>query len=793
MSTGTPGAAGASTGGAGAGPATAAVVEVLGVRHHGPGSARAVRAALERLQPDVVLVEGPADADPVAALVADPGLVPPVALLAHVTDAPGTAAFWPFAVFSPEWQAVVWAHERGARVRFCDLPSSTSLALRDTGTEDPEDTEAPGGSQQDLGQAAGTEQAGERGEPDAAAPAPSADLLGVRRDPLAALAAAGGYDDPERWWEDVVESRLDTPTPFAVLTEAMAELRAAAPALPAAQQLTEDRREAHMRQVLREVLKGGARRVAVVCGAWHAPALTGTLPSAASDARLLRGAPKRRTSVTWVPWTHSRLAHASGYGAGITSPGWYHHLFTARDEPVPRWLTRVAGVLRAEDLPVSSAHVIEAVRLADTLAVLRGRPLAGLAEVTEATRAVMTGGDDALLALVTDRLVVGEAMGSVPEGAPAVPLAADLRASAKRLRLAQESAERGLELDLRKDTDAARSRLLHRLRLLGVDWGVPTRSQVRSTGTFREAWRLVWAPELAVSVVEASLWGTTVAAAASAKAVSDAAGAPLPALTALVERCLLADLPEALPVVVDAVGERAALDLDVAHLMAALPALVRAARYSDVRGTSASALTAVASGLLVRTCAALPAAVTSLDDAGATALRAALDDVHAAVLLWEDPDASERWSAALAGVSARTDVHGLLTGRTTRLLRDTARLSPAGAARRLRRALSVGTPAPAQAAWVEGFLGRDGLLLVHDADLLALLDGWVCSLPEREFTEVLPLLRRTFGAYDRGERRSIGDAVTRRPTTTTAAAAVVDDALALPALRTAALLLGGPA
>ncbi|WP_425491594.1 DUF5682 family protein [Kineococcus aurantiacus] len=757
------------------------VVEVLGVRHHGPGSARAVRAALERLRPDVVLVEGPADADPLAVLVGDRDLVPPVALLAHVTDEPGTAAFWPFAVFSPEWQALVWAREHGAHVRFCDLPSSSSLVQR-TDAEEPAAEPAGGPTDEPTGELA-DEPTGELADP-----------LGVRRDPLAALAAAGGYDDPERWWEDVVESRSDAPAPFAVLTEAMAELRAVTPALPAVQQLLEDRREAHMRQVLRETLKGGARRVAVVCGAWHAPALSGTLPSAASDARLLRGTPKRRTTLSWVPWTHSRLARASGYGAGITSPGWYHHLFTARDEPVARWLTRVAGVLRAEDLPVSSAHVIEAVRLAETLALLRGRPLPGLAEVTEATRAVLAEGEEALLALVTDRLVVGESMGTVPDGAPTVPLAADLRASAKRLRLAQEPAERALELDLRKDTDAARSRLLHRLRLLGVGWGVPTRSQVRGTGTFREAWRLVWAPELAVAVVEASLWGTTVAAAANAKAVADAADASLPALTGLVEHCLLADLAEALPAVVRAVDDRAALDLDVAHLVAALPALVRAARYRDVRGTSTEALSAVASSLLVRTCAGLPAAVTSLDDAGAAALRAALDDVHAAVALWQDPDADERWSGALAGVSARTDVHGLLSGRATRLLRDTGRLLPAEAAHRLQRALSIGTPAPAQAAWVEGFLGRDGLLLVHDTDLLALLDGWVCSLPEREFTDVLPLLRRTFGAYDRAERRSIGDAVTRRPPAgTTTGAADVDDALALPALRTAAFLLGGPA
>ena len=33
--------------------------------------------------------------------------------------------------------------------------------------------------------------------------------------------------------------------------------------------------------------------------------------------------------MTWVPWTHGRLASWQGYGAGVSSPGWYHHLFTA--------------------------------------------------------------------------------------------------------------------------------------------------------------------------------------------------------------------------------------------------------------------------------------------------------------------------------------------------------------------------------------------------------------------------------------------------------------------------------
>ncbi len=411
-------------------------VAVLGIRHHGPGSARSVLAELDRLQPAMVLIEGPADAAPVLPLAADPGMAPPVALLAYAPDAPRVSAFWPYAVFSPEWQALQWAAGHQVPARFCDLPASVLLASRGRprpGQDDP-----------------GTGDDPETGE-----------VAAAERDPVAMLAAAAGYDDPERWWDDLIESRMDGQSPFAALTEAMAQVRAASPA-PPGEQWHEQRREAYMRQVLRAALRDTARAgqdgpVAVVCGAWHAPALAGKLPPGTADAALLRGMPKRKTALAWVPWTHSRLAASSGYGAGITSPGWYHHLFTTREHTVIRWLTRVAGVLRAHDLPVSSAHVIEAARLAEALATLRGRPLAGLAEVSEATEAVLCDGDEHATGFVTRDLVVGERLGAVPAAAPAVPLEADLRAQARAVRLKLDPLEQALTLDLR--TPASRARL----------------------------------------------------------------------------------------------------------------------------------------------------------------------------------------------------------------------------------------------------------------------------------------------------------------------------------------------
>ncbi|MEU5398800.1 DUF5682 family protein [Streptomyces sp. NPDC005963] len=797
---------------------------LLGVRHHGPGSARAVRAALDAARPAAVLIEGPPEANDLIALAAEEGMRPPVALLAHAVDDPGRAAFWPLAEFSPEWVAIRWALARGVPVRFIDLPAAHSLALaaeeeqqRESGggpmpfggesaDEDsgrpsqPEalvDTPGTTAAEPECAPSADREEEGEAGPASQGAPANTARAAEaeVRIDPLTVLAETAGYDDPERWWEDVVEHRgapaapefaqgersLSAPAPggslsgaregrgsdplaaFEVLGEAMAALRETYGHGGHHRDLV---REAHMRLQLRSARKEFGDGVAVVCGAWHVPALS-ERTTLAADRAVLKGLPKIKTEMTWVPWTHRRLSRHSGYGAGIDSPGWYQHLFHTHERPIERWLVKVAELLRKEDQLVSSAHVIEAVRLAQTLAVLRGRPLAGLAETTDAIRAVMCDGSDIPLQLIKDRLTVGDVLGAVPDGAPAVPLQRDLARAQRRLRLKPEAAERQLELDLRSEGDAARSRLLHRLLLLSVEWGEP-RAGRASTGTFREGWRLRWEPELFVRVAEAGVWGTTVLSAATAKAEHRALSATtLREITALAEECLLAELTDALPVVMRALADRAALDTDVGHLAEALPALARALRYGDVRATDTAALGEVATGLAQRICVGLPPACSGLDGDGATAMRLHLDAVHTAVgLLPTADELAGRWHSTLVRLASRDSVPGLLRGRAARLLLDDGQLEETEAARLMSLALSRSAPPAEAAAWIEGFVGGasgGGLLLVHDERLRGLVDTWLSGVSADAFTDVLPLLRRTFAAYEPPVRRTLGELVRRSP------------------------------
>lgn len=97
---------------------------LIGVRHHAPSLAAAVPALLDEAQPDVLLVELPAEMQEWLPWLGHEETRAPVALAAAPGDggSGGGPAFYPFADFSPELAAVRWAARHGVPVVACDLP-----------------------------------------------------------------------------------------------------------------------------------------------------------------------------------------------------------------------------------------------------------------------------------------------------------------------------------------------------------------------------------------------------------------------------------------------------------------------------------------------------------------------------------------------------------------------------------------------------------------------------------------------------------------------------------------------
>ena len=720
--------------------------QLFGIRHHGAGSARHLMAALRDFQPDCILLEGPPEADALLALAADAAMRPPVALLAYRPDAPQQAVYYPFAAFSPEWQAIRYAAQAGIPLQFCDLPLAHSLyeeAASDDSDEDAADDEGDSDAEDE----------------DAAE-------LPRHGDPFDELAAIAGLPDGEAFWEALVEQRRDSTEIFAAVAEAVTALREARGDTNPRDAL----REAWMRKTLRQAEKT-YQRIAVVCGAWHVPALAAQV-AAKDDNALLKGLAKVKVDCTWIPWTNSRLSFASGYGAGLAAPGWYAHLWAHPDDDGVRWIGRAAALLRDKGHDISAAHVIETVRLASASAALRGQSQSRLADHLEALTAIVGMGDDTVLRLIEREWLIGDAIGSVPAATPQLPLIADVQAQRKKLRLVESDEAKTLELDLRKPLDLQRSIHFHRMRLLGIDDAemLPARGK----GTFKEAWSYRYQPESHITLTERAPYGNTLAAAAQGYVSERLQQArSLAELTALLAQVLPADLPALVATLTRHIADLSATQDNLADSLAALPNLADTVRYGNVRELDPAPLLAVLDTLLARLAAGGVQGCLNIDYDSAQALFAPIRQADYQLGLLDNAALDAYWRRFLESVLAADRAHPLLSGNAARLLFDKQHLDAGRCAELLAQNLSAAHPSEHAAYWLEGYLYQSGtVLLLHDP-LWHILDDWLRALTPEHFTELLPLLRRTFGSFEPGERRQLGDKAREhagdRPATTSPA------------------------
>ncbi|BAV07774.1 hypothetical protein SAMN05421788_103124 [Filimonas lacunae] len=754
------------------------MVHVLGIRHHGPGSASNVKAFLEATKPDIVLVEGPPEADDILSWVGNEAFQPPVAILVYQSDNLQRSVFYPFATFSPEWQAIQYARQNNIPVRFMDMPVYHVFALQQqvedkaklVGAEPPLD--AVPGARPDPADVQALQPQPEGGvspvqanEPvtvneqaPAAAPIPAVAetpeeaLMALH--PLMELSAVAGYNNSDRWWEHMFEYRTNNEQVFEAVSEAMHAAREAAPPERDTNELL---REAWMRKIIRQAQKEMYTEVAVICGAWHVPALT-SMPAAKEDNELLKGLPKVKTECTWIPWTYSRLSYYSGYGAGIESPGWYQHIWQYPHDDGSRWMAKVAQLFRQKQMDTSVAHIIESVRLAQSLAALRELPRPGLEELNEATLSVVCNGDAMLMQLIHDELIVSNVLGAVPAAIPKPPLQADIEKWQKKLRLPAGADWKDYTLDLRKENDLERSIFLHRLQVLDIQWG--KRSEVSGKGTFKEQWRLQWNPSFAIEIIDKGVWGNTVEAAAAAYVQHLAADAgSLRELCNLLEDALPAELPQAVEKLIHRVSNLSAATADVMQLMQVLTPLVSVSRYGNVRKTDAALVAGIVTEMITRICISLPGACTGIADDAAQQLLNLFLEMNNAINILQQGDSTQQWQQTLQRIAGSYSSSPVLAGYSTRLLADYKLLEGEELVKAFYSAVSPSLSPGLAAAWLEGFLKGSGTLLLVDATLWQVVNNWVQQLNEEAFVQVLPLLRRTFSGFTAPERRKLGEKV----------------------------------
>lgn len=763
------------------------MLHILGIRHHGPGSARSVCNALASIQPDCILIEGPPDANPIIAQLQHADFKPPVALLLNTPvqkEVRSQAVFYPFAEFSPEWQALQYALRQQVAVEFMDLPLQHRFALEKQWAEQrlqkasvdeqalTDEQEVELNQQDDIESEYNLEQ----------------HYLSIRRDPIQLLAEQSGYQDSERFWEHLVEQQPHAGQMFTAISDAMAALRdhllSQQPENYSSEdQLLEQYREAYMRKVIKQAEKQGYQNIVVICGAWHAPVLADLKAQTKADTALLKGLPKIKVDAAWIAWTHGRLSRDNGYGAGVQAVGWYTHLWKHYQQALDGnvdgekitidWLSQFAQALRQAGHDASSAQIIDAVHLIQSLLQLRGRRIPDLEDLFEVIRSVLNHGLDIPQPILA-KLLEDEQLGQVPAELIELPIQKDFLQQVKHFRLKLEAPHRDITLDLREAFDLAKSQFLHCIKLLGVAWAELAGTGAKQ-GNFKEIWQLSWQPESSLYLNEMSLWGNSVQLATQSyvehqiKQCEDVGQ-----IAQLIESILLSGLDQSLNFALDKLNELTTKHQDPSIILATLKPLITAIRYGSVRQFSMQHLHQLVEHLAIRLMLSLPSYCVQLNAEMAQQFAQQLQALYELLEQLQQDELLQLWQETLQQLLQLEHMQGYLHGCCVRLAREQQLIDVKQTQGFLSRALSIGQTADYSAAWFEGFLTHQALLLIHEQSLWETVSQWVNQLQEQQFIELLPILARTASSFSPAEAQQLIQKVTQKTTTIKQEVGVLD-------------------
>lgn len=488
-----------------------------------------VRDLIRNWRPEAVLIEGPADFNPQLHELLLPHRLP-VAIYSHVRLADGArrGAYYPFCVYSPEWQAVTAAHETGAAARFIDLPWASQC--RDD----------PGGGA-----------------------APSAQRYAEPQlrysQYVKNLCAAMGVDDFDALWDELFEA-----DPGLSADEYLTRAGLFCSQARALEHVSihDRRREAFMARELLRAMEEFPGRILVVTGGFHTPALLAALMTPEPAAPVPDGgaAPEPagcEAGIALTPYSYERLDRLIGYDAGMPNPGFYHCVWRDRSEDRPfhaeAVLAAVVAALRRRKQCLSAADAIACLTAARTLAAIRGHADVWRRDLIDAMRGslikdeVTRGGTHPLLDAIAE-VFRGDARGRLAEGTSLPPLVRDVMNRLEAHQLTPTGAPCEIMLDLADAAARDCSRLLHLMQILeipgflkadGTD--LTLRQDLASVW---ERWEITWSPDLNARIIEASRYGANLleAAAAALAERMDKHGRDFAAAAAMLVEAALAGL-----------------------------------------------------------------------------------------------------------------------------------------------------------------------------------------------------------------------------------------------------------
>ncbi len=702
-------------------------VHILPVRHHSPALARAVEEIIRTVRPQRILVEGPSDANPLINILTDPQTVAPVAILAYrPPETRGVVAhadlslhfcFYPFCDYSPELVALRVAQELGIPAQFCDIPASVVLARSETVPL----------------------------SPDQAVP-PPADVPIWER-----AAQRMGFRSREEWWEEVFESgRLDT---CSLLQQVQAWGELILGEFPPSEY--DALRNAWMWHQVEQAIDEGVppEAIVLVVGAAHSAAFVRPDFRPNADLRSITEAPPAELVV--IPYSFPRLSEHSGYGAGNRAPQFYQEVwqFGTLEMATCAALTRMVGQMKHQGDLASHADAIEAFRLAKVLAYMRSKTQPGVDEVTDACITLFGRGDIQRILMPLQRVLIGERVGYVPPHGQRWPLQTEFHTLARQLGIPIKDEGTDLRLNLAEPHAVQQSIFLHRLTVAGIPFAEYRGGEAATyqhMGRLREHWWVNWTPLTDAALAEAVRYGNTLREVACNRLRPQLASRDsLEEVSKAALEAVLCDLPELYDEALEALEDASVRDRDFARLARAAYQVASVIEYGASRSVRREVFEPLLHRLYTRACIHLPTNAHCGDEEARTlghGMR--LVDDLARRLPYLD---TSQWLRSLRDTTFAESTHPYLQGVGIGLMLTCSAEGDESSLLLARRALSPGNPPDHAAQFTEGLLQANPGVVVRSRPLVRWLHQFVLSIPQDQFVQALPMLRRAFGGLAKSD------------------------------------------
>lgn len=495
-------------------------IQFVPIRHHSPACAIHVRKMITDYKPDVILVEGPSDANHLISVIQNKEIKTPVAIIDYFKDDKNQYELngvitpaeevpfkfystYPFIEFSPEFQAIVNGGDLEIPVYFIDIGLDKKLTDLKDRIKDKNNPERDKIISKQLW----------------------SDYHFTNNNYITSLVKNSSCRDFNEFWFNFFEIdsvRLTAEEFFTKLFTFGTITRKLTPDEILSADGTLLREDFMLNQIID--YKGNYKKILVITGAFH------TLPLLIYDYSKKTKKPKsikESSTVMVTPYSYYELSEISGYQSGINYPNFCHQVFKEMSKgnstPFAPIVNNILSLTTKTNFStyyaISTADIISAYHLAFNLASLRGREDLSPYDMFDAIQSSfikeeLTAEIHPVLKQV-ELFLTGTAVGYVPSDIIQLPVERDFYEQLRKLKLPQESEEKTVKCEIyNRDLHRTKSRFLWQTVLLGIPYAVlktgPNYVENQSLWLLTEQWLVKWNKEMSFKFSDIAPYGTTI-------------------------------------------------------------------------------------------------------------------------------------------------------------------------------------------------------------------------------------------------------------------------------------------